>query len=66
MLKVRETAKKWGNAHVPEPFLRMFVEPLRAEMQGVIENQKTIAEAAAVLEEKGQAVLMQARSETGK
>ncbi|MDT8978912.1 extracellular solute-binding protein [Paenibacillus sp. chi10] len=66
MLKVRETAKKWGNAHVPEPFFRMFVEPMRAEMQAVIENRKTVDEAAAVLEEKGQAVLMQARSETGK
>ncbi|MGG0813473.1 extracellular solute-binding protein [Paenibacillus alvei] len=66
MLKVRETAKKWGNAHVPEPFFRMYVEPLRAEMQAVIENQKTIDEAAAVLEKVGQKVLMQACNETRK
>lgn len=66
MLKVKEAKQKWGDDHVPEPFLRMFVEPLRAEMQAVIENRKTIDEAAAVLEEKGQAVLMQARSEPGK
>lgn len=66
MLKVKETAQKWGNDHVPESFFRLFVEPLRTEMQAVIENRKTIDEAAAVLEEKGQGVLMQARSETGK
>lgn len=66
MLKVRETAKKWGNDHVPEPFFRLFVEPLRTEMQAVIENQKTIDEAAAVLEANGEKVLMQACSEIEK
>lgn len=66
MLKVKEAKQKWGNDHVPESFFSLFVEPLRAEMQAVIENRKTIDEAAAVLEANGQKVLMQARSETGK
>lgn len=63
MLQVKETAQKWGNDHVPESFFRLFVEPLRTEMQAVIENRKTIDEAAAVLEKAGQKVLMQARAE---
>ncbi|MCU6339979.1 hypothetical protein KW823_26045, partial [Enterobacter quasiroggenkampii] len=51
----------WMNEHVPDSFFRLFDKPLQEEMQAVIDNKKSVEEALAELEIKGQEVLLKVR-----
>ena len=61
LLKVKQGNTIWMNEHVPDVFLRLFDKPLQEEMQAVIDNKKSVDEALAELEIKGQEVLLKAR-----
>lgn len=61
LLKVRQGDTLWMNEHVPSGFIRLFDKPLQEEMQAVIDNKKSVEEALAELEIKGQEVLLKAR-----
>lgn len=61
LLKVRQGSTVWMNEHVPTSFNRLFDKPLQEEMQAVIDNKKSVDEALAELEIKGQEVLLKAR-----
>lgn len=61
LLKVKQGSTVWMNEHVPDVFFRLFDKPLQEEMQAVIDNKKSVDEALAELEIKGQEVLLKAR-----
>ena len=61
LLKVRQRDAVWMNEHVPAGFIQLFDKPLQEEMQAVIDNKKSVDEALAELEIKGQEVLLKAR-----
>ncbi|MCM3340728.1 extracellular solute-binding protein [Paenibacillus sp. MER TA 81-3] len=50
----------WGNKNVPEDFIGLFRPLLSEALQAIIDNQKTLDEAIAELEEKGQEALLKA------
>lgn len=66
LLKVRQRDAVWMNEHVPSGFIRLFDKPLQEEMQAVIDNKKSVDEALAELEIKGQEILLKAREATKK
>nr|WP_240464342.1 extracellular solute-binding protein [Paenibacillus apiarius] len=50
----------WGNKNVPEDFIGLFRPLLSEALQAIIDNQKTLDEAIAELEVKGQEALFKA------
>lgn len=61
LLKVKEAEGMWDNKNVPREFSSLFDKPLLEELQAVIDNKKTIDEAVAELEKRGQETLLKAR-----
>ncbi|MCY9530085.1 extracellular solute-binding protein [Paenibacillus alvei] len=66
MLKVKQADSIRQSGRVPFKFFTLFDEPLREELQAVVDNKKSVDEAAVVLEAKAQELLIQARAASGK
>lgn len=63
MLKAQHNSI-WMNEYVPFPFFGMFNKTLEGELQAVIDNKKSVDEAAAALEIKGQELLLKLQEES--
>ncbi|WP_430107969.1 ABC transporter substrate-binding protein [Paenibacillus sp. B1-33] len=63
MLKAQHNSV-WMNEYVPFPFFGMFNKTLEGELQAVIDNKKSVDEAAAALEIKGQELLLKLQEES--
>ncbi|WP_072731768.1 hypothetical protein [Paenibacillus sp. NAIST15-1] len=62
MLKTQHNSV-WMNDYVPIPFFGKFYKTLEEELQAVIDHKKSVDEAAAALEIKGQELLSKLQEE---
>ncbi|MBN3525553.1 hypothetical protein [Paenibacillus apiarius] len=63
MLKPKDSNTSWGNDKVPMEFYQPFRKLETEALQAVIDNKKTVDEAVAELQQKGEVVLIKAREE---
>ncbi|MCM3339015.1 extracellular solute-binding protein [Paenibacillus sp. MER TA 81-3] len=63
MLKPKNSDTSWGNDKVPMEFYQPFRKLQEEALQAVIDNKKTVDEALAELQQKGEAALIKAREE---